>query len=111
VDIPTGRKIMIRRTTHTDEVIIKVVALLFALAVADQAQAQTAQVAPAADITNTEIQSAFQKTVSLPVSDQQLRMVSINGEYNVGAALVHRALWHTARSRKSTISFQGTGRS
>jgi mannose-6-phosphate isomerase-like protein (cupin superfamily) len=83
---------MIRRTTHTEErTTTTVIALLFALVVVGQAQAQTAQVAPAADITNTEIQSAFQKTVSLPVSDQQLRMVSINGEYNVGAALVHRA--------------------
>ena len=53
--------------------------------------AQTAQVAPAADITNTEIQAAVQKSVSQPVSDQPLRMVTINGEYNVGAALVHRA--------------------
>jgi mannose-6-phosphate isomerase-like protein (cupin superfamily) len=68
-----------------------VIALLFALVVADQARAQTAQVAPAADLTNTEIQAAVQKTASLPVSDQQLRMVSINGEYNVGAAVVHRA--------------------
>jgi mannose-6-phosphate isomerase-like protein (cupin superfamily) len=68
-----------------------VIALLLALVVADQAWAQTSQVVPAADITNTEIKAAFDKTGSLPVSDQQLRMVSINGEYNVGAALVHRA--------------------
>ena len=68
------------------------IALLFALAVVDQARAQTAQAAPASDITNTEIHAAFEKTASLPVSDQQLRMVSINGEYNVGAALVHRAM-------------------
>jgi len=68
-----------------------IVALLFALVVAVPAGAQTAQIAPAADIANTEIQSAFQKTASLPVSDQQLRMVTVNGEYNVGAALVHRA--------------------
>jgi len=66
-------------------------ALLFALVVVDQARAQTAQAAPAADITNTEIQAAVQKTTALPVSDQQLRMVSIKGEYNVGAAVVHRA--------------------
>jgi mannose-6-phosphate isomerase-like protein (cupin superfamily) len=52
-------------------------ALLFALVVVDQARAQTAQATPAAD--------------ALPVSDQQLRMVSIKGEYNVGAAVVHRA--------------------
>jgi mannose-6-phosphate isomerase-like protein (cupin superfamily) len=68
-----------------------VAALLFALIVVDQASAQTAQVAPAADVTNIEIKATFEKTASLPVSDQQLRMVSINGEYNVGAALVHRA--------------------
>ena len=68
-----------------------VIALLFALIVVDQASAQTAQLVPGANITNTEIQAAFEKTASLPVSDQQLRMVSINGEYNVGAALVHRA--------------------
>jgi len=45
----------------------------------------------ASSLTNTEIQAAFDKTAALPVSDQQLRMVSIKGEYNVGAALVHRA--------------------
>jgi mannose-6-phosphate isomerase-like protein (cupin superfamily) len=53
--------------------------------------AQTGQVAPAADITNTEIQAAVQKSVSQAVSDQPLRMVTINGEYNVGAAVVTRA--------------------
>jgi mannose-6-phosphate isomerase-like protein (cupin superfamily) len=67
-----------------------VIAPLFALVVVGQAPAQTAQVTPA-DITNTEIKAALEKTASPPVSDQQLRMVSINGEYNVGAALVHRA--------------------
>jgi mannose-6-phosphate isomerase-like protein (cupin superfamily) len=66
-------------------------ALLFVLVIVGQARAQTAQVTPAADITNIEIQTALEKTASLPLSDQQLRMVSINGEYNVGAALVHRA--------------------
>jgi mannose-6-phosphate isomerase-like protein (cupin superfamily) len=69
-----------------------VIPLLFALVVVvDQAWAQTTQVTPAADITNAEIQAALDKTASLPVTDQQLRMVSINGEYNVGAALVTRA--------------------
>ena len=74
--------------------------------------AQTRQVPPAADITNTEIQAAVQKSVSQPVSDQPLRMVTINGEYNVGAAVVTRAktsggpLWHTARS--PIISGNGT---
>jgi mannose-6-phosphate isomerase-like protein (cupin superfamily) len=58
------------------------------LLITSQAIAQTPQ--PAADIANTEIQAALAKTASLPLSDQQLQMVSINGEYNVGAALVHR---------------------
>jgi hypothetical protein len=71
------------------------IALLFAFVIVDQARAQTAQVAPAADITNTEIQAAVQKSVSQPVSDQPLRMVTINGEYNVGAAVVTRATPHT----------------
>jgi hypothetical protein len=94
-------------------------ALLFALVVVDQARAQTAQATPAADITNTEIEAAVQKTAALPVSDQQLRMVNIKGEYNVGAASIGQkrparssgALWRTARLRRSTTSFQGTGRS
>jgi mannose-6-phosphate isomerase-like protein (cupin superfamily) len=68
-----------------------VIAVLFALVVVDQARSQTAQVTPAADVTNTEIQAALAKTASQPVTDEQLRMVSINGEYNVGAALVTRA--------------------
>jgi hypothetical protein len=43
-----------------------VIALLFALVVVNQAWAQTAQVTPAADITRTEIQAAFEKTASVP---------------------------------------------
>src|SRR5262245_59780359 len=83
-----GRTIM-KRTTF----MVTGIALLgLASAVSPQVSfAQTAQVAPAADITNSEIQAAVQKAASLRVSDQQLRMVSINGEYNVGAALVTRA--------------------
>jgi mannose-6-phosphate isomerase-like protein (cupin superfamily) len=67
-----------------------VIALLFALVIVDQARAQTAQVTPAADITNTEIRATLAKTAPQPVTDEQLRMVSISGEYNVGAALVTR---------------------
>jgi hypothetical protein len=36
-----------------------VIALLFALVVVDQASAQTAQLTPGANITNTEIQAAI----------------------------------------------------
>jgi mannose-6-phosphate isomerase-like protein (cupin superfamily) len=88
-----GQSLLAREGTHPKEerTMKTIVALLLTLVVADQARAQTAQVAQAADITNTEIQAAVQKTASRPVSDQQLRLVSIKGEYNVGAGVVHRA--------------------
>jgi mannose-6-phosphate isomerase-like protein (cupin superfamily) len=60
-----------------------------------QAQAQTApQHLPrgsAVDITNAEILATAQKTAAAPVSDQQIRVVNVNGEYNVGVGVVHRA--------------------
>jgi len=37
------------------------------------------------------MQAALQKTASAPVSDQQLKVVSIDGEFNVGIAVIHRA--------------------
>ena len=45
----------------------------------------------ATDVSNAEIDAAVQKTATAPVSDQQLRVVSIDGEYNVGVGVVHRA--------------------
>ena len=39
----------------------------------------------ATDISNAEIQRIISKTPNLPVSDQQIRVLNINGEYNVGA--------------------------
>jgi mannose-6-phosphate isomerase-like protein (cupin superfamily) len=74
-----------------------VLSLLFGFAIASQVQAQTAQQAQhlprgtAVDITNAEILTTAQKTAAAPVSDQQIRVVSINGEYNVGVGVVHRA--------------------
>jgi mannose-6-phosphate isomerase-like protein (cupin superfamily) len=74
-----------------------VLALLFAFAIAGEAQAQTAPAAPhlprgtAVDISNADILSTVNKTASAPVSDQQIRVVNINGEYNVGVGVVHRA--------------------
>ena len=44
----------------------------------------------ATDVTNAEIQTAVQKTSSAAVLDQALRVVNINGEYNVGIGVVHR---------------------
>ncbi len=62
-----------------------------------QTPAQTQAPAPhlpratATDVTSAEIKAAVQKSVSAAVSDQQLRVVSINGEYNVGIGVVRRA--------------------
>jgi mannose-6-phosphate isomerase-like protein (cupin superfamily) len=77
-----------------------ILALLFGLAIIGAAQAQNAPGAPAAqhlprgtatDISNADILATVAKTASAPVSDQQLKVASINGEYNVGVGVVHRA--------------------
>jgi mannose-6-phosphate isomerase-like protein (cupin superfamily) len=45
----------------------------------------------ATDVANDEVKAAVQKGASTAVSDQQLRVVSINSEYNVGVGVVRRA--------------------
>jgi mannose-6-phosphate isomerase-like protein (cupin superfamily) len=45
----------------------------------------------ATDVTSVEIQDALKKTASAKVSDEQIRVVSINGEYNVAVGVLHRA--------------------
>ena len=74
---------------------MKTVVVLFCASImASQAQAQTAPAQPggtAADISNAEILATAAKTKSAPVSDQQIRVVNIDGEYNVGVGVVHRA--------------------
>jgi mannose-6-phosphate isomerase-like protein (cupin superfamily) len=44
----------------------------------------------ATDVSNAEIQAAFQSNPSDPLLDRALRVVSINGKYNVGIAVVRR---------------------
>jgi mannose-6-phosphate isomerase-like protein (cupin superfamily) len=71
-------------------------AILAGMAIAGQAQGQTASShqprGTATDITNAEILATVQKTATAPVSDQQIRVVGVNnGEYNVGVGVVHRA--------------------
>ncbi len=67
---------------------LSVLALLFTLSAARTIEAQTQTPAPhvprgaATDVANAEIKAAVQKTASSAVSDQQLRVVSINGEYS-----------------------------
>lgn len=62
--------------------------LLFA--VAASAQSHTPR-GTATDVSRAEVEATVQKTASAPVSDQAIRVVSINGEYNVGVGVVHRA--------------------
>ena len=79
--------------------ILSVFALLTAVSFAGYGRTQGVGGTPAphlprgtaTDITNAEIQATVQKTASVAVSDQALRVVSIHGEYNVGVGVVHRA--------------------
>ena len=79
--------------------IFSLVAIIFALFIANKFPAQTQStqsVTPhqprgtATDVSSTEIQSLVRKTASDRISDQAIRVVSIN-EYNVGVGVVHRA--------------------
>ena len=45
----------------------------------------------ATDVTSADIQATLAKTPTAKVSDQAIRVVSINDEYNVGVGVVHRA--------------------
>jgi len=45
----------------------------------------------AIDVSNAEVLATVQKTASAAVSDQAIRVVSINNEYNIGVGVVHRA--------------------
>ena len=73
------------------KVMLTVIALLFALLLASPARAQHTPRGTAMDISKAEIEATVQKTASAPVSDQQIRVMDINGDYNVGVGVVHRA--------------------
>ena len=45
----------------------------------------------ATDVTNADVEATLAKTASAAVSDQAIRVVSINDEYNVGVGVVHRS--------------------
>jgi mannose-6-phosphate isomerase-like protein (cupin superfamily) len=72
-------------------------AFVFALAIPKSFHAQTQSPAPhlprgtATDISSAEVEALVQKTIADRVSDQAIRVVSINGEYNVSIGVVHRA--------------------
>jgi len=76
------------------------VAIAFALLLPGRYRAQTQgtpAVTPhlprgtATDVSSAEIQALVQNTASECISDQAIRVVSVNGEYNVGVGVVHRA--------------------
>ena len=75
-------------------VTLSLLGLLLSLTVA---KSQTTPPAPhlprgtATDVSAADIQATVQKTAAAPVSDQAIRVISINGEYNVGIGVVHRA--------------------
>src|ERR1700680_1094911 len=73
------------------KVMFSAIGLLFALLLANPARAQHTPRGKAVEINKAEIEATVQKTASAPVSDQQIRVVSINGDYNVGVGVVHRA--------------------
>jgi len=68
-----------------------------AIAIPASFRAQTPSPAPhlprgtATDVSSAEIQAMVQKTDADRVSDQAIRVVSVNGEYNVSVGVVHRA--------------------
>src|SRR4029077_6747682 len=72
-------------------------AYVFVLAIPKSSWAQTPNPATqlprgtATDISSAEIQALVQKSAADRVSDQAIRVVSVNGEYNVSIGVVHRA--------------------
>ena len=80
--------------------IFTLLAIVFAPSITNKFPAQrqsTQSLAPhqprgtATDVSSAEIQSLVQKTAADRISDQAIRVVSINGEYNLGVGVVHRA--------------------
>ena len=61
------------------------------VAMATAAQSPHTPRGTATDVSRAEVEATVQKTASAPVSDQAIRVVSINGEYNVGVGVVHRS--------------------
>jgi mannose-6-phosphate isomerase-like protein (cupin superfamily) len=72
-------------------------AFVFVLAIPGGYRAQMSGLAEhlprgtATDISSSEIDALVKKTAADRVSDQAIRVVSINGEYNVSIGVVHRA--------------------
>jgi mannose-6-phosphate isomerase-like protein (cupin superfamily) len=70
---------------------MKILIALTLVAMAAGAQTPHMPRGTATDISKADVEATVQKTASAAVSDQAIRVVSINGEYNVGVGVVHRA--------------------
>ena len=67
------------------------IAAVIVLAATSLAQSAAPPSGSAIDIPNSEIQRIAQRNAGAPVSDQQIRIISVNNDYNVGVGVVHRA--------------------
>lgn len=81
------------------KIILGLLAIVIALSLPGRFPAQTPSaqtVAPhlprgtATDVNNSEIEALVRKVAAVRVSDQAIRVVSVNGEYNVGVSVVSR---------------------
>ncbi len=81
------------------KIIFSLLAIAFALLVTSKFPTQTQNPPPvtphlprgaATDINNSEIDALVRKVAAVRVSDQAIRVVSINSEYNVGISVVSR---------------------
>ncbi len=66
-------------------------AILIALSTTGLVRAQHAPGGTATDVPGSEIQRIVERTKAAKVSDTQIRVVSIDDEYNIGVGVVHRA--------------------
>ena len=67
------------------------IAAAIVLAATSLAQSAAPPSGTAIDIPNSEIQRIAQRNAGAPVSDQQIRVINVNNDYNVGVGVVHRA--------------------
>jgi hypothetical protein len=88
---------------------MKILIGLTLMAMAAGAQTPHMPRGTATDISKADVEATVQKTASAAVSDQAIRVVSINGEYNAVSAWftaqrrmgqAPAGLWNTARSRR-----------
>jgi len=71
--------------------IVALLAITLLCARTSGAQTQHQPRGTATDVTNAEVMATVQKTASAPTSDQAIRVVSVNNDYNVSIGVVHRA--------------------